>query len=99
MILCEQRDAKPGLEQTLLRGETVDRSPAQIAKAMRVKQREDVRGRDLAASRYFREGDPALLAELGKLADAPAGERMVGRTHDEQLLGTQQLTFEVTRPV
>jgi len=87
----QQRGAKTGLDQPLLRGQAVDRRPVDFAKAMGLKQRKYMRGCDLATPRQHRKRDPAFTAQIGELGDTAAGARMIRRADHLQLFGEQQV--------
>jgi len=62
---------------------------------MGLEQREDMRRRDLAATGYLGEGDPALPAQIGKSCDTAAGARVVGRANDLKPFGQKQFVIEI----
>ena len=62
---------------------------------MGLKQREHVRRRDLAPTRYLGESDPALVAQVSKSCDAAAGARMIRRANDLERFGKQQFVVKI----
>ena len=99
MTLRQQRDAKTGLDQSFLSRQAVDRRPGDLAKSVGQKQRKDMRGGNFAAAGDFRERDPLLIPQIGKLRDAPAGQRMIEAADNLQRLAGKTLVIEIAQSV